>query len=730
MIPAIRRIAAAFLLLLLLGISPVVYSQAGPASISGVVLDSEGGRIPRAPVRLLDANGGVLAHTLSDARGNFRFDPAPSRAQSIEIQLTGFERWSRAVHAGEVVEAKLTLAPVHERIVVTATRTETPAVQLGATTTVIPREEIEARQLLRVGDALRLVPGAAVVQSGPPGSVTSLFVRGGESDHNRIFVDGVPVNEPGGTFSFSNFTSLNVDRIEVVRGPQSALFGSDALGSTVQVFTRRGEVEDQRPHFGLSLEGGNHHTINGRASVSGEAGRFDYSTAVNRFLTDNAGINDDFRNTAFSANFGVALNERMQFRSILQGNAGTAGTPGQTIYQRPDSDAHIKRGDGVASFRIDAEVREDWRQRFGYDYSRTRFRSLNLFDDPPPFSDFLFDNTNDTRRHRASWQSDWSMRPAHTFTAAFEYEREKGRLISIFPAFPAFSPPDVIVHRTNVGGVVQQQSLFFQRLSLTAGVRIEGSSSFGTEATPRISLAHTVRRGSNTSFAGATKLKFNFGTGIKEPTFLENYSLSFGFMGNPNLKPERVRSFDFGIEQRFAADRAKLEINWFDNRFRDLIAFVNTTFVNIGRAKAKGAEVVLEVKPLRQLRGVGSYTYVDSQVTDSQQPASPIIGIGRPLLRRPRHSGSLALLWDWRRLNVSTTTLFVGRRADSDFQFPSLGLTSNPGYAKWDLAASFRSSHRVTYFAAFENLANDRYEEALGYPALGRSVRAGLRFEY
>ncbi len=705
-------------------------AQNSPLAISGTVLDAAGGRIPRAPVRLLDSAGEVAAQTLCDARGSFRFDPAPPQAATLVVELTGFAAWSRAAKAGENVEVKLALAPVRERIVVSATRTETPTAQLGASVTVIPGEEIENRRMLRVADVFGTVPGAALAQNGPPGSVASLFVRGGESDHNRVFLDGVPINEPGGAFNFANFTLLNVDRVEVLRGPQSALFGSDALGSTVQVITRRGHAEDARPHFGFSLEGGNHHTINGSAAVTGEAGRFDYSSAVSRFLTGNDGVNQAYRNTAFSNNFGVALGRNTIFRAILQGNAATAGTPGQIAYQRPDSDAHIKRADGVASFSLQSETSERWRQRLAYDYSRTRFRSLNLFDDPPPFSDFLFDNTNDTRRHRASWQSDYTFRPAHTFTAAFEYEREKGKLLSIFPAFPAFSPPDVIAHRSNAGGVLQQQSLFAQRFAVTAGVRIEGSTSFGTTATPRVSLAHTARRGNSASALGATKLKFNFGTGIKEPAFLENYSLSFGFMGNPNLKPERVRSFDFGIEQRFAADRAKLEINWFENRFRDLIAFVNTTFINISRTRAGGAEVIFEARPVRHLRGVGTYTYLNSQVTASNSPSDPVTGVGRPLLRRPRHSGSLALVWDWRRFNVSSTTLFVGRRVDSDFQFPPLGITSNPGYARWDLAASFRSSHRMTYFAAFENLANDRYEEVLGYPALGRSVRAGLRWDY
>jgi vitamin B12 transporter len=723
----------AFLLLLifvfLAAATPAVPQDSSPGIFSGWVSDPDGRRIPRAPVTLRDAAGKLLAHTVTDARGEFRLVCAAAEA-TLTVALPGFVRWSRAVPAAAGTEVQLAVAPVQERVVVTATRTEVPASQLGANVAVITRQQIAATHALRVPELLRTVPGLALVQTGMPGGVTSVFARGAESDHNRVFVDGVAVNEPGGAFDFAYFSALNLDRIEIVRGPQSALFGSDAIGSTIQLFTRRGEAEGGRPHFALSLEGGNHHTINGSASMSGGTGRFDYSAAVSRFLTDNDGVNNAFRNTAFSASFGVALSERARLRAITQGDFGTAGTPGQVLYFRPDTDARNHRGDGVASFNLDTHLRPDWRQQISYGYSRTRYRSLNLFDDPPPFSDFLFDNTNDTRRHRAGYQSDWSALPTQTFTVAFEFEREKGRLLSVFPAFPAFSPPAVIVHRTNVGGVIQHQALLWNRLSLTAGVRVEGSTSFGKEATPRFSAAWTARQGGGAAAFGASKLKFNFGTGIKEPTFLENYSLSFGFMGNPNLAPERVRSFDFGFEQRLAADRAKLEINLFHNRFRDLIAFVNTTFINIGGSQAKGAEVLLEVKPVRQLRGVGSYTYVDSQVTDSQVPASPIIGVGRPLLRRPRHSGSLALLWDWRRLHVSSTTFFVGRRADSDFQFPSLGLTSNPGHVRWDLAAGFRSTHRVTYFVAWENLNNDKYEEVLGYPALGRSVRAGLRWEY
>ncbi len=722
------RFALPFFVVLLC-FSSISHAQSGN-TITGSVSDAAGARVPRAPVRLLDAGGRVLAESVSDARGAFRLESAGPAEVILEVELPGFARWRRAVRSGENVEVKLEVAPVRESVVVTATRTEVPTSQLGAAVTAISREEIENRRDIRVLDALRAVLGLAVVQAGPPGAIASVFARGGTSAHNRVFVDGIPVNEPGGSFSFANFAVLNLERIEVVRGPQSALFGSDALGSVIQVFTRRGQAEDRRPHFGFLAEGGNHSTTHSDLSVSGQTGRFDYAAAASRFLTGNQGVNDSFRNTAFSGNLGIAFSERTTLRSILQGDLGTAGTPGQTVFQRPDSDARIHRGDVAASLGLETEWRENWRQRFGYGYSRTRFRSLDLFADPPPFSDFLFDSTNDTRRHRLCYQSDWTLRPAQVFTMAFEYEREKGRLLSIDPAFPAFSAPPVIEQRTNVGGVLQHQAFFFQRLSVTAGVRIESSTSFGKEATPRVSLAYFLRRGASDSVLGATKLKFNFGTGIKEPTFLENFSLSLGFVGNPNLKPERVRSFDFGLEQRFAGDRAKLEVNWFDNRFRDLIAFFGGTFINIGRAKAKGAEVILEASPVRHLRGVGSYTFLDSQVTESQSPANTIIGVGRPLIRRPRHSGSLALAWDWRWFNVTSTTLLVGRRADSDFFFPPLNLTSNPGYARWDLAANYRSPHCVTYFVAFENLTGKRYQEVLGYPALGRSARAGLRWDY
>jgi vitamin B12 transporter len=288
--------------------------------------------------------------------------------------------------------------------------------------------------------------------------------------------------------------------------------------------------------------------------------------------------------------------------------------------------------------------------------------------------------------------------------------------------------------RDNFGYTFQDQTLW-GRFSLGNGVRIDDNGSFGTVVVPRSSLAYLLRSGGG--FWGATRLKFNFGLGVKEPSFLESYANSPYFVGNPNLAPERARTLDFGVDQRFWQGRAKLELDGFDNLFRDQIAFETTnyetysgTYFNIGRAKARGAEVSLELAPLAGFRAIGNYTYLDSEVIDSGSPSDPALQAGRWLLRRPRHSGSLQILWDWKRMNVTSTTAFVGRRQDSDFLGFEPPLIWNNGYTNSNLSWSYRSSYHLTYYGLVENLFNQKYMEILGYPALKLTYRAGIRVEF
>jgi outer membrane cobalamin receptor len=725
-------------------------------TISGTIVDPNGDALPRATVRLLDSAGTEVERSLTDSHGRFRFAGLTDDQYTLVAELVGFQAFTRELQPGTETELTLSVAPVREQVVVTATRTDAPSGQLASSLSVTTAQEVENRILLPVSEVLRLMPGATVARTGGLGASTSLFVRGGEADYNKVLLDGIVLNDAGGPFNFGNLMTENLDRVEVVRGPQSALFGSDAMASVVQVFTRRGRSETLRPRFTFGGEGGNNDTWRTRAGVGGEAGLLDYSLHWARLSTDNREPNNVFHNTSLSSNIGLALGERTSLRVISRGELGRVGVPGQTAFGRPDRDAFERRRDADAGARLWNQTAPFWEQQLRYGYYQTRQLTRNLIADPffvPRFEervaqcfdfvtmvvddceffDFPGDFLSHLRRHQLTYQSDWragaATNPAgqHVVTFAFEWNRELG-----FFGDRLSPGSEVNAQRDNFGWVFQWQGLW-NNLFLTLGARIEDNDSFGTSAVPRASVAYFLHSGSGP--VGATKLKFNFGLGIKEPSLLESFSIGPFAVGNADLAPERARSFDFGIEQRFWYDRGKLEVNLFDNRFRDLIAFEITTFVplqgsffNIGRTRAKGTELIGEVAPFEGLRARGSYTFLDSQVTESGTVFDPVFEEGNRLLRRPQHSGALEIFWDWRRLNLTSTAAFVGRRTDSDFSL--LNLTENGGYTKWDVAWSYRSSHHLTYFGVVENLLNRDYMEVLGFPALKLTFRAGARVDF
>ncbi len=606
------RLLCAFLISLLASVP--LLAQVSTAPVSGVVLDPRRDPLPRATVRLLDASGAELTRTFTDSQGRFRFDVPCDESCSLSAELVGFRSVAVNVTPGADTELQLLLAPVYEQVVVTATRTEAPTAQVGANTSIVGHEEIEGRQALPAADLLRPLPAATVTRTGGLGAITTLFIRGGESDHNKVLLDGIPLNEPGGFFDFSNFTVENLDRIEVVRGPQSALFGSDAMASVVQLFTARGRSETRRPHLSLSAEGGNNDTWRARAGLNGEIDWFDYSLSWGRLSTDNREPNSAFHDTSLSANLGTALGEKTSLRAIFRGELGRAGTPGQTAFGRPDSDSFLRRRDAFAALSLHNQTASFWEQNLRYTFAASRQVSRNLLEDPPfvpefdgsvaPFAffDFPFDFLNLARRHQVSYQNDFRAGTAgsryglHFLTFAFEWDREDGSF-----GDRLFGGAPIEAGRDNLGWVVQHQAIL-GRLTLTNGMRVEDNDSFGTAVVPRSSVAYLVRHGGES--LGATKLKFNFGLGITEPSLQDSFSAGPFVVGNPELAPERVRSFDAGIEQRFWRDRAKLEVNWFDNRWRDLIAFQVISFVpftgsffNVESSKAKGTEVVLELAP-------------------------------------------------------------------------------------------------------------------------------------
>jgi outer membrane cobalamin receptor len=727
--------------------APTVWAQSH-LTISGTVVDNTRAVLSRATVRLLDKTGNEVGKELSDSNGRFQFGRVAPGSYQVEAFLTGFRPKVAPADAGSELQLVLEVAPVREYVTVTADRTETPTSFSGITTTVLDQHAIGDRQQILASSVLQSAPGVMVARSGGLGTVTSVFVRGGESNYNKILLDGIPLNEPGGTFEFANLGEDDFDRIEIVRGPQSALFGSDAMASTIQLFNHRGNAEDVRPRMSLGFEAGKFETLRGRADISGGYRRFDYAFGWSRIETDNHEPNNAFHNSTLAGNFGLALGKGMTARLILRGDFGRVGTPGATAFERPDSDAFFRKADGYAGFALQNRTSSRWNQKLTYTFARTRQVSRDQFIDAPytptfeghtapfQFSDSLFDFLNDAKREHVGYQSDVTLgglgriSGQHVVTLAFDWDGEHAfiddRLNS--PTLP--TRPE----RNNFGGTFQDQ-VMWGRLTLTNGFRVEDNGSFGATVVPRTSASFLIRQ--HGDLFGATRLKFNFGLGIKEPTFAQSFSPSSSFAGNPDLRPERSRSFDYGIEQRFGGDRLKLELNGFNNLYREIIAFRTTslapfrgTFFNLAQSRADGAEIIVEAAPRKGVHLGGNYTFLQGVIERSSRPTSPVFRQGQELFRRPKHSGSLFAAWDRRQFTVTSNVIFVGRRVDSDFSSLVPPIISDPSYTKWDIGWNYRSSHRITYFGIFENVLNQRYMEALGFPALRASYRAGARLDF
>ncbi|HET8645604.1 MAG TPA: TonB-dependent receptor, partial [Vicinamibacteria bacterium] len=309
----------------------------------------------------------------------------------------------------------------------------------------------------------------------------------------------------------------------------------------------------------------------------------------------------------------------------------------------------------------------------------------------------------------------------HLLTAGADLERETG-------ALGARGGDLLRPRRTNTGAYVQDRVLLGPGLHLTAGARVEHNGSFGTRVVPRAAVSWRVRGGED-----GTRAHASAGSGIKEPDLFQSYGISFFARGNPDLRPERSRTYDLGIEQRLLGGRLRLDLTAFHHDYLDQIAYTvvdfetfEGTFVNLARTRARGLEIEAEAAPARSLRLRGHYTLLDGEVRVSPSAFDPVYAVGQPLLRRPRHQGSLTAEAGGARGTLAATVVAVGRRADSDFV--GLGLTENPGYTRLDLRGRVRIGGGLAAFVVAENLTGREYQEALGYPALGRTVRGGLRW--
>ena len=763
-------------LLLILTFATTAFAQR-----TSTVSDPENKQIKNARIIVRNASGSIVREITTDKNGEFTLPDLQSGDYSITAEAEGMTQIGGAQKisingnfAAPVLQIKLQVAAIKDSIIVSATRTDNNLSETPASADVISANDLARSQRSQVLDALRSSPGISVMQTARRGGVTSIFVRGGESDYTKVLVDGIPLNDAGGAFDLSDFTTENAERIEFVRGSNSALYGSDAMSGVLQFITKRGT--SSTPEIELSAEGGSFAFNRQVAKISGANNGFDYSASFAHLRTNGRGRNDDYQNRTASANLGYRFNERTTLRFLARSGNSGLGVPGATAKYFSDPDERARRRRIATGIKLDDQTSRLWHQQFSFVFAENNQLGLDPVaqdltkpntpvDTNFAFNDFVSFFKNHQKRRGLRYQSDLVLPHSNLLSAGIEYEKESAVFDSGFAGKNRVAP-----NRRNIGFFVQNQFFAASRFVLTAGVRVEnnrtdlpasfatvlkglgsasfiGSVGFGTKATPKIAALIVARKGDDNF--GATKFRASYGAGIKAPTLVETFSPNSYFLGNPGLKPERAQSFDAGIEQLFWRDRVRLEATFFANYFRDQIAYVGdpasfggpiktaqgvlTSFVNNDRARARGLELSATIRPTRNLSLNGNYTLTDSKLIAAAQIIDfgtlklvPNPEVGFSLLRRPRHSGSINVAWTAEKFALNLDGFFIGQRRDVD-PVTFSRFANSKGYQKVDVASSYAFTPRVTAFARIENLLNQNYQEVLGYPAYRLNFSAGLK---
>jgi len=593
-------------------------------------------------------------------------------------------------------------------VVVTATTVETPTEQLGVAVSVITGEDFRTYHFSTVDDAFRSIPGVNVTQQGSYGKLSSLSIRGANPNQVLILVDGVRVSSPTvGQTDLSDISPDLIDRIEVIRGGQSTLYGADAVGGVVNIITKKGTGP-----FAASVEnmGGNYEALQNRASISGAYKIFNYSLYGSHLESNGQFQNDNSNNNAAGGRIGVTLPLDSTFSVSYRYNKNDTGAPVKSVFPPPQPivpiiNPNAKQQTETTVLSVEAKTHpvEWWesRGRFG------RYTNNQGFQDPvDPGVDFdaPFRSQVDVERLEGELLNSIIIGPWSTSTVGIGYRNETGDNKGVFRS------------AQHVGWILfEQQFRLFNRLFITGGTRIEDNSVFGNATTGQGSVAFVISE-------TGTRLRGSAGTGFRAPTFND---LFFPDFGNPELQPERSQTWDVGVDQNLWQNRVRLKLTYFATHLTDAITccvvLPTAPFggpVNAGKARSKGVESSAEVDILPSLVASFAYTYTD---TDN-------LSTGRPLARIPRQSGSAGLTWE----PISGLSLFAQVYVVGS-QFDSYGDVYNSGHTRVDAGGTYRLRNQIGWLQRLElvaraqNILNEQYAEVRGFPALGANFLVGLR---
>ncbi|HEY3637413.1 MAG TPA: TonB-dependent receptor [Rhizomicrobium sp.] len=591
-----------------------------------------------------------------------------------------------------------------ETVVVTATRTPTPEAKIASSITVITAKDIAAKQQQTLPDVLADAPGLNVLQSGGPGGQTSVFMRGTDSNHVKVLVDGIDMSDPSsptGTFDFGQFLTQDIERVEILRGPQSGLYGSDAIGGVINIITKSGSGPLQATG---DIEGGSFDTFNQAGTVSGSEDQFHYAATIEHYWSGSTPVtpldllapgehrvDDSYGNVTASTKLGYDITDNLDLGLVARYTNSQLDFTGENYFTGfPDATqshqgilqydtrgtAHLVLGDGF------------FEQTLGIAY-----HSIDSTQASPdgPTAYYLGDRT------KVDWQGNLKFSDDEILVLGAEHEHDGIRE-------PISAGMDID------SGYGELQSTFGNFYN-SAAVRFDDNSNFGSEATWRVAPAYLIAD-------TGTKLEASVGTGFKAPTLSEMFQNfpAYGFYGNPNLRPETSLGYDMGFEQSLFDEKVRFGATYYRNDIKNLINGTFTTYVNIGKAETDGVEAFAawQILPTLNLRADYTYTEANDEILDQE------------LVRRPKNKGTLNAEWQATdSLSFDADLLAVSSWVDGDRAFFSY--VKAPGYLTADIDADYKINDMFSVYGRVTNLFDANYQEPVGFLRPGRGFFGGLK---
>jgi vitamin B12 transporter len=616
--------------------------------------------------------------------------------------------------------------PIQHDVVVTANRIETPTKEIASSVTIITKQQLEQTKKAYVVEALQQVLGLAILQSGPAGSSASVMMRGANSEHTLVMMDGVEINDPitpSRTYDFSHLLVEGIERVEILRGPQSPLYGSDAMAGVINIITQKGSGT---PQLHLSFLGGVYGTFFGNAGLSGNVEKFHYSlwassqtsqgfSAANETLEGNSEA-DGYKNLSFSArasyrasdNIELDLSARFVDTKSDIDNYGSAY--GDDPNKTQSYDFLFIKGHVRGLF-----LKNRWEQRLTLSLVHSNRDTDNPSDEQHPFD--MERSHFKSRLYKLDWQNNLFLHESNTLTFGVEHQQEQGESSYYSESIWGPSTSSFPLKKADISGIYIQDQLRIARVFfLTAGIRLDSHSQSGRSATYRIAPAFFIKETS-------TKLKATLGTGFKSPSLYQLYAPAniWGPIGNENLNPEEATSWDVGIEQDLLNGKVHLGGTYFSSRFDNLIDYDYTQgYINIANASSKGAEFLLEFSPRQDLVFFASYSHIIAKNQDT----------GDLLLRRPKHKFTASVNVRFlEKGHFNLSLIHIGKRDDQEWiDWISTRAEMDP-YTLVNAACSYDIHAAIQVFLRLDNVLDQRYELIKGYGTPGFSIFGGFKIQ-